>query len=278
MVMLSINTNVGALKAADAAYSVNKSMEQSMQRLSTGKRINGAIDDAAGLQISQRQEAEIRGFQQSTRNAADGQALLATAEGAMGEIHNLLQRLRELAVQAASGTVSDADRDALDSEAQALEAEITRIGNDTTWAGVQLLDNSQSGGITFHVGPDGADTITHVIPDFRHSGGTANPTLITGDLQSRGNANTYIGVIDGCISKVGTEREQIGAVMNRLDYTMANLSNMATNLSLAKGRIEDADFAAESANLARVQVLQQASMAMLAQANASKQNILALFQ
>ena len=132
MGMLSTNTNVAALKAADAVNSVNKSMEQSMQRLSTGKRINGAIDDAAGLQISQRQEAEIRGFQQSTRNAADAQALLATAEGAMGEIHNLLQRLRELAVQAASGTVSDADRDALDSEAQALEADITRIGNDTT--------------------------------------------------------------------------------------------------------------------------------------------------
>ena len=127
MGMLSINTNVGALKAADAAHSVNKSMEQSMQRLSTGKRINGAIDDAAGLQISQRQEAEIRGFQQSTRNAADGQALLATAEGAMGEIHNLLQRLRELAVQAASGTVSDADRDALDSEAQALELSLIHI-------------------------------------------------------------------------------------------------------------------------------------------------------
>ena len=276
--MLSINTNVGALKAADAAYSVNKSMEQSMQRLSTGKRINGAIDDAAGLQISQRQEAEIRGFQQSTRNAADGQALLATAEGAMGEIHNLLQRLRELAVQAASGTVSDADRDALDSEAQALEAEITRIGNDTTWAGVQLLDNSQSGGITFHVGPDGADTITHAIPDLRHEGGSANTLLIQGDLQSTANASTYIGTIDGCISKLSTEREQIGAVINRLDYTISNLSNMATNLALAKGRIEDADFAAESANLARTQVLQQASMSMLAQANASKQNILALFQ
>ena len=276
--MLSINTNVGALKAADAAHSVNKSMEQSMQRLSTGKRINGAIDDAAGLQISQRQEAEIRGFHQAARNAADAQALLATAEGSMGEIHNILQRLRELAVQAATGTSSDADRDALDSEAQALEAEITRIGDDTTWAGIQLLDNTQSGGVTFHVGPDGADTITHNIPDLRHTGGSASTVLITGDLQSRGNANTYIGVIDGCISKVGTEREQIGAVMNRLDYTMANLSNMATNLSLAKGRIEDADFAAESANLARTQVLQQASMSMLAQANASKQNILALFQ
>ena len=278
MVMLSINTNVGALKAADAAYSVNKSMEQSMQRLSTGKRINGAIDDAAGLQISQRQEAEIRGFQQATRNAADAQALLATAEGAMGEIHNILQRLRELAVQAASGTVSNADRDALDSEAQALEAEISRIGLDTTWAGTQLMNGSLASGITFHVGPDGSDTIEHSIPNFKHEQTSTDPAFINGDLQSRGNADTYIATIDGCISKVGTEREQVGAVMNRLDYTMANLSNMATNLALAKGRIEDADFAAESANLARTQVLQQASMSMLAQANASKQNILALFQ
>ena len=281
MGMLSINTNVGALKAADAAHSVNKSMEQSMQRLSTGKRINGAIDDAAGLQISQRQEAEIRGFHQAARNAADAQALLATAEGSMGEIHNILQRLRELAVQAATGTSSDADRDALDSEAQALEAEISRIAKDTTWAGLQIINGTYkagNGGITFHVGPDGTDSITHQIPDFQHDQASSDPAFVNGDLQSRANANTYIGVIDGCISKVGTEREQIGAVMNRLDYTMANLSNMATNLSLAKGRIEDADFAAESANLARTQVLQQASMSMLAQANASKQNILALFQ
>ena len=276
MGMLSINTNVGALKAADAAYSVNKSMETSMQRLSTGKRINGAIDDAAGLQISQRQEAEIRGFRQAARNAADSQALLATAEGAMGEITNILQRLRELAVQAASGTVSAADHDAIDSEAQALEAEITRIRNDTTWAGIQLLNaGSNSGVFTFHVGPDASDTIKHTIPDLAHTGGTVN---ITEDLQNRGNANNYIGQIDNALSNISTEREQAGAVMNRLDYTMANLSNMATNLSLAKGRIEDADFAAESANLARTQVLQQASMSMLAQANASKQNILALFQ
>ncbi len=130
MGMLSINTNIGALKAADAAYSVNKSMETSMQRLSTGKRINSAIDDAAGLQISQRQEAEIRGFKQATKNAADSQALLATAEGAMGEITNILQRMRELAVQSASGTMSTADRTALQSEVEALETEIDRIKDE----------------------------------------------------------------------------------------------------------------------------------------------------
>ena len=156
MGMLSINTNVGALKAADAAYSVNKSMETSMQRLSSGKRINGAIDDAAGLQISQRMTAEVRGFNQASRNAADAQSLLATAEGAYGEIHNILQRLRELAVQGASGTNSAADRTALNSEVTALEAEIDRIANDTTWGGIQLMDGSQDSGVfTFQIGPDG---------------------------------------------------------------------------------------------------------------------------
>ena len=279
MGMLSINTNVGALRAADSAYSVNKSMETSMQRLSSGKRINGAMDDAAGLQISQRMTAEIRGFNQAARNAADAQSLLATAEGAIAEQHNILQRLREIGVQAASGTNSAADRAALNTEAQALEAEISRIADDTTWAEIQILDGSvTSDQFTFHIGPDGSDTITFTIPDMGQEV-TGGYSIVTGNVvTTQALANTYIGVIDDAISVAGTMRQKIGAVMNRLDYTMANLSNMATNLSLAKGRVEDADFAAESANLARTQVLQQASMSMLAQANASKQNILALFQ
>ena len=279
MGMLSINTNVGALRAADSAYSVNKSMETSMQRLSSGKRINGAMDDAAGLQISQRMTAEIRGFHQAARNAADAQSLLATAEGAIAEQHNILQRLREIGVQAASGTNSAAVRAALNTEAQALEAEISRIADDTTWAEIQILDGSvTSDQFTFHIGPDGSDTITFTIPDMGQEV-TGGYSIVSGNVvTTQALANTYIGVIDDAISVAGTMRQKIGAVMNRLDYTMANLSNMATNLSLAKGRVEDADFAAESANLARTQVLQQASMSMLAQANASKQNILALFQ
>ena len=275
--MLSINTNVSALKAADAAYSVNKSMETSMQRLSSGKRINGAIDDAAGLQISQRMTAEIRGFNQAARNAGDAQSLLATAEGAIAEQHNILQRLREIAVQAASDTSSAADRTALQSEAEALETEISRISDDTTWAGIQLIHNDANS-FTFHVGPDGSDTITKTLLDFNASNTALYNIADANVVTTRATANTYIGVIDAAISAAGTQRERLGAVMNRLDYTMANLTNMATNLSVAKGRIEDADFAAESANLARTQVLQQASMSMLAQANASKQNILALFQ
>ena len=279
MGMLSINTNVGALRAADSAYSVNKSMETSMQRLSSGKRINGAMDDAAGLQISQRMTAEIRGFHQAARNAADAQSLLATAEGAIAEQHNILQRLREIGVQAASATNSSADRAALNTEAQALEAEISRIADDTTWAEIQILDGSVTNDqFTFHIGPDGSDTITFTIPDMGQEV-TGGYSILSGNVvTTQALANTYIGVIDDAISVAGTMRQKIGAVMNRLDYTMANLSNMATNLSLAKGRVEDADFAAESANLARTQVLQQASMSMLAQANASKQNILALFQ
>ena len=277
MGMLSINTNVGALKAADAAYSVNKSMETSMHRLSSGKRINSAADDAAGLKISQRQEAEIRGFAQSSRNAADAQAFFATAEGAMGEIHNLLQRLREIAVQSSNDTNNTADRTALQTEVTALEADIDRIRNDTTWAGILLLNGTSSGSneFTFQVGPDSGDTIAHTIPDMLH---TATTLSLNGNVSSRTDANAYITLVDTAIDNLGTEREQLGALMNRLDYTMSNLTNMSTNLSLAKGRIEDADFAAESSNLARTQVLQQASMSMLAQANAAKQNILALFQ
>ena len=279
MGMLSINTNVGSLKAADAAYSVNKSMETSMQRLSTGKRINGAIDDAAGLQIATRQTAEIRGFHQASKNAADAQSLLATAEGAMGEITNILQRMREIAVESASGTNEQADRTALQSEIAALENEIDRIKDDTTWAGKSLLDASENtnGSFVFHVGPDASDTTRHTIPTFVQTG-TAIGLASTETVSTQAKARAYITAIDTALDNVSVEREQAGAVMNRLDFTMANLSNMATNLSLAKGRIEDADFAAESANLARTQVLQQASMAMLAQANASKQNILALFQ
>ena len=277
MTMLSINTNVGALKAASASYSVNKSMDTSMQRLSTGKRINSAADDAAGVQIANRLTAEIQGLNMSIRNAADGQALLATAEGAMQEIHNILLRQRELAVQAANGTNSAADTLALQNEVEALETEINRIATDTTWAGIVLLDGTQTNGITFQIGADSGQTVTHSISEMTAAGAVPGVASTVG-LTTSVKAMAYITAVDGAISSLGAEREQIGAVMNRLDHTIANLENISTNLSLAKGRIMDADFAKESANLARTQVLQQASMAMLAQANASKQNILTLFQ
>jgi flagellin len=277
MTMLSINTNVGALQAASASYSVNKSMETSMQRLSSGKRINTSADDAAGHQIANRMTAEIQGIKMAIRNAADAQALLGTAEGAIEEIQTMLLRLRELAVQSSNGTNTTADRAAIQSEVDALEAEITRISDDTTWAGLNLVNSGLSDGITFQIGADSGQTISHSIPNFANTGGLI--ALSTADtIGTLALANNYISFMDNALSAVATEREQIGAVMNRLDHTIANLDNVATNLALAKGRIEDADFAAETSNLARTQVLQQASMAMLAQANASKQNILSLFQ
>ena len=277
MTMLSINTNVGALQAASASYSVNKSMETSMQRLSTGKRINSSADDAAGHQIANRMTAEIQGIKMAIRNAADAQALLGTAEGAIEEIQTMLLRLRELAVQSSNGTNTTADRAAIQSEVDALEAEITRISDDTTWAGLNLINSGLSDGITFQIGADSGQTITHSILNLANTGGLI--ALSTADtIGTLALANNYISFMDNALSAVATEREQLGAVMNRLDHTIANLDNVATNLALAKGRIEDADFAAETANLARTQVLQQASMAMLAQANASKQNILTLFQ
>jgi len=277
MTMLSINTNVGALQAASASYSVNKSMETSMQRLSTGKRINSSADDAAGHQIANRMTAEIQGIKMAIRNAADAQALLQTAEGAVEEIQTMLLRIRELAVQSSNGTNTTADRAALQSEAAALELEISRVANNTTWAGLNIIDGSQSAGIVFQVGADSGQTLTHSIYSFSAASSTLNLTAAM-TLGSFASAQTYITALDNAIESVAREREQMGAVMNRLDHTIANLNNVATNLALAKGRIEDADFAAETANLARTQVLQQASMAMLAQANASKQNILTLFQ
>ena len=277
MTMLSINTNVGALKAAQASYSVNKSMETSMNRLSTGKRINSGADDAAGIQIANRMTAEIQGLNMAMRNAADAQSLLVTAEASMDEIHTLLLRMRELAVQAVNGTNSSADRAALNSEVQELEAEIERIQAQTTWGGLTLLDSSMSDGINFQIGADAGHTMTHSLLDLAVTGATIG--LSAADtIGTLALASAYIGFMDGAISNLGVERERVASNINRLDHTISNLENVSINLQISKGRIEDADFAAETSNLARTQVLQQASMAMLSQANASKQNILALFQ
>ena len=279
MTMLSINTNVGALQAARSSYSVNKSMEQSMERLASGKRVNGAADDAAGLAIATRLNAEINGIHQGIRNAADAQSLLGVAEGALEQVHALLLRMRELAVQSANETNSSADRHHLQIEVDQLEAEIQRVVDDTTWAGITLLAGGFTTGATFQIGPRNSDTIQISISAIEPLSTVADGGLnLNNHVSTQDNAGTYIGVIDGAISIISADRATYGAVMNRLDHAMANLQNVATNLSVAKGRIEDADFATESSNLARTQVLQQASMAMLAQANASKQNILSLFQ
>ena len=279
MTMLSINTNVGALKAAQSSYSVNKSMETSMERLASGKRINSAQDDAAGLAIATRINAEIQGINQSVKNAADAQSMLGVAEGAMVEVHSLLLRMRELAVQSANETVTDPDRDMLQTEVAQLETEIQRIVDDTTWAGITLLAGGFTSGATFQIGPRETDVIQISISAIEPLSTVAKGGLnLNSHVSTQAGGQGYIAAIDAAISIISRDRATYGATMNRLDHAIANLQNTATNLAVSKGRIMDADFAAESSNLARTQVLQQASMAMLAQANASKQNILSLFQ
>ncbi len=381
---LSVNTNVGALSAMNAATAVNKSMETSMERLSTGKRINAASDDAAGVAIASRLESEIRGTNQAIRNTMDAQALIETAEGAHVEIVDLLQRMREVAVQAANDTNDADDRTALTKELTAMTAEINRIANVTTWAGQVLLDGASpnasqttetgNASFSFHIG-SGTTAADKVSVNIGAMGGTAlgiagsalkptsatvvsqttaatvsisadygtvtfakfkandaiklningtevsitsaandayedseygsaaqmkaaidaaniaglvvtdngdkTLTLAVGgalDITSASKANTAIGTIDSAIKKVNAQRADLGAVSNRLDSTVDNLTNITANLQTSQGRIEDADFAAESSNLAKQQILQQAATSMLAQANASKQSVLSLLQ
>ena len=276
--MISINTNYGGLFAAKAAQSSQGLVDTAMERLSTGKRINYAKDDAAGQGIAVRLTAEIQGLAMASRNAADGQSLLDTAEGALQETTSLLLRMRELAVQSSNGTLATSDRVALQAEAKALEAEISRISDTTTWGGLKLLDGSLStAGITFQAGTTSGETITVSIPNMAASAATISYTVAV-SIDTFTGAQSAITVIDAAISGVNTVRGNLGAASNRLDSTIGNLNQIRVNLMASKGRIMDADFATETGNLAKGQILQQAATAMLAQANASKQSVLALLQ
>ena len=279
--MLSINTNVGALNASQSSYSVNKSMETSMARIASGKRINSGADDAAGLFVTKRMTTEIQGLNQAVRNAADAQAHLNTAEGTLDEIHTILLRMRELAVQGSNGTYNVQDRRGIRAEIADLQLEINRIAADTTWNNAGVVNGSLSSGATFQIGADNTQTLTVSLRGVS----TVNLSLATvtagasgGVLTTAASMMLMVTALDTAISIISTDRGTYAAASNRLDHAIANMQNVATNLATAKGRIEDADFAAETSNLARVQVLQQAGMAMLAQANAAKQNILSLFQ
>jgi flagellin len=397
---LSIGTNNAAMRAAEAVSIVARSMETSMERLSSGRRINSASDDAAGVAIASRLSAEILGANQAIRNSLDGQALIDTAEGGHKEIENILQRMREVAVQASNDTNNAQDRDNLQAEMNAMSSEIDRIAGTTTWAGANLMEAANtnfsfqvgtatgtqnqiavdvksmnthglelSGGaaglaattdmtaaksgteasakfdfvagsadqngsvdfafgdkivnVTFSAGETAAAFVTRAAAainagtsaglthGYAATAATAKLTLADDDtavvvtatvnnnehahaavaagvssisVQASGsntaaeNARTSIGFIDDAIKQVNVQRSELGAVSNRLNHTVNNLTNISSNLSAAKGGIEDADFALETTNLAKNQILQQASTAMLAQANASKQNVLSLLQ
>ena len=286
---LAIATNNAALNAAASASSVNRDMETSMARLSSGKRINSASDDAAGVAISSRLSAEIRGTDQAIRNSLDGQALIDTAEGAHKEIENILQRMREVAVQSANDTNNGQDRANLQAEMEAMVTEIDRIAGTTTWAGANLMDATDGTTFSFQVGAaTGAQNqIAVSISSMNATGlgvgdGTVSVVKVNDTVADDGsgdvNARTGIDLIDTAIKDVNIQRSKLGAISNRLNHTVNNLTNISSNLSAAKGGIEDADFALETTNLAKNQILQQASTAMLAQANASQQNVLALLR
>jgi flagellin len=276
--MVTINSNYAASFAANAAKRTQSELDSSMEKLSTGKRINFSRDDAAGNAIAMRLEAEISTLKVASRNAADGQALIDTADGALKEVHSTLIRMRELAIQAQNGTLESSDVTALGVEFDALEAEITRISDSTTWGGKKILDGSYQGttsnpslnAISFRVGS--SENITHNILNM-----AATAALGFGTTHTVAQAST-IAVVDAAIAKVSEEKAKLGAVSNRLDSTVANLDQIRVNLSASKGRIEDTDFAQETGNLAKGQILQQAATAMVAQANASKSTVLTLIQ
>jgi flagellin len=272
-------------------------MSTAMERLSTGKRINSAGDDAAGLAISARMASQVKGLEQAARNVADAISMVQTVEGAGKEIVNILTRMKELATQAASGTLSTSDKTALNAEFSELESEITRIETNTKWNSYALLDGSDT--VTVQVGDGNAQTMNIVIGDWSLAAGTttlaANNTVYgdtdgvsnnaaptnfqnAGDLHIGTNASDAMVALDNMITNASAELAKYGAYINRLEYAQDNLLNIAQNTDASRSRIEDADYASETSELAKTQIISQAGTAMLAQANQIKQTVLALLQ
>ena len=280
--MTVINTNTAAAVTANALTKNERAMHTAMERLSTGQRINSAGDDAAGLAISSRMTSQVNGLNMAIRNANDAISMIQTADGALIEVTNAMQRMRELAVQGASGTNTGTnDMAALNTEFEALQAEIFQIIDDTTWNGVALLDGNAAGAgddtVDFHVGANASQTITVDFGDHE-TGNDLSTFTASFDIDASGEANTAIGIIDTGITAVNTRRAALGAAINRLEYAVDNLSNVSANTSASRSRILDADYASETTELARTQIIQQAATAMLSQANQQAQSVLALLQ
>jgi len=269
-----INTNIGSLNASRQLEVSSRDMSTSMERLTSGLRINSAADDAAGLAVVTSMTTQIMGTDMAIRNANDGISLAQTIDGASEEMVNMMQRQRELAIQSLNGTYSAENRTAMDAEFNALTAELTRISATTKFNGVSIMDTAVQ--IEIHAGWEdtAADSIT-----VTAIGGTAIATAVALlGVDSSTNAALAVTGLDGQISTLGTARSGVGAVQNRLEYTVANLQNLSENMSASRSIIQDTDFAKESADLARTQVLQQAGMSMLSQANQASQNVLQLLQ
>ncbi len=271
--MTVITTNVSALRAQNASRMANDASATAMARLSSGKRINSAKDDAAGLGIATRMEANVRGFTQAIRNANDGISLAQTAEGALSETSNVLVRMRELAVQSANGTLTTADRTALQAEVTQLIAQIGDIATRTTFNGTSLLNNASTA-ISIQTGVSSGQTVSIAIGDMQ----AAALGVGSLDLSTSTGASGALTTLDSAINTVAAQRANLGAAQSRLDSTVNNLSSAVENLSASKSRIEDADYSVETTKLASSQILQQASTAMLAQANQSAQGVLTLLR
>jgi len=273
--MSVINTNIKSLISQNALARNARDVSHAMEQLSTGKRINSAADDAAGLAISNKMTSQIRGLDQAVRNANDGISMLQTAEGATQEVTNMLQRMRELAIQAANDTYSDDDRTALNKEMVQLEEEITRIATNTKWNNMPILS---SDGVekTLQVGiANNTDsTITISFMDMSASG----LDIVGLSVESHTDAQTSLDKIDLAIADVDSFRADLGANINRLNFAGDNLTNISINTSASRSRIQDADYAKASSELARTQIIQQAATAILAQANTDQQSVLKLLQ
>jgi flagellin len=274
--MSVINTNVKSLIAQQSLAVNNRALSKSMEQLSTGKRINSAADDAAGLAIANKMTSQIRGLDMAVRNANDAISMIQTAEGSLSEVTNMLQRMRELSIQAANGTYSATDRASLDTEFEALQSEITRISDKTTWNGVEIM-GSAAASTSFQVGNAASDTVTVTFKDINSAVVTAS-VVSTDSISTVALASAATTDIDTVITAVDTYRSSLGAMVNRLTYAVDNLTNVSTNTAASRSRIMDTDYAATTTELARSQIIQQAATAMLAQANQSPSSVISLLQ
>jgi flagellin len=286
--MTVIGSNISSLRASNASARAQDALSTAMERLSTGKRINSAKDDAAGLAIASSMTSQIRGMNQGIRNANDGISLAQTAEGALDEVTNMLQRMRELTVQSKNGTYSDADKQNIYAEQNALADQIRSVINNTTFNGTTLFKGDGTGEpkeVTIQAGANASDTVTLSIDDLTSDEDNALALVVdfetnlgmVGDSADEDAPEVpSIAAFDNALKQIATVRAGLGASQNRLESAVNNLTSNATNLSDARSRIEDADFSAESTNLAKAQILSQASTAMLAQANQSQQGVLKL--
>jgi flagellin len=273
----TINTNVASLTAQRNLSSTQGSLATSMQRLSSGLRVNSAKDDSAGLAIADRMQAQVRGMNVAVRNANDAISLAQTAEGSIGKVSEMLQRMRELAVQSANATNTQGDRDNLNEEFREMAAEIDRTLGATRFNGLAIL-SGDAGTLTFQVGAETTDTVDIVTTNLVTNADVAAVTGAGSDITSVGNATTAMTNIDTALDTVNAERALYGASQNRFEAIIGTLQVASENQSAARGRIMDADFASETANLSRTQILQQAGTAMVAQANALPQGVLALLR